>query len=406
MHTCISKRLVVAACVAASLLFLLPLQTGWAADTQPKLPPIVTVDGQPTSLNGRLVIRLDGPLTTDQAGKAKLFLKDIEIKDLKPELTVDGQGLVFPLRMTANNKAAWGSLLGSPGAFNIQLPLAVSVDDKLLGWKDDKAAKDVAFVVYNLWLMLGAAVIVAAAIWFVLRMARYTTILRDTLVAQIRISDRPFSLARSQMAWWFVLILTSFALVYVITGSTEAISAQALVLLGITSATTLGSSLIDQSRNGQAKTLEPKLVAAGFSSCADVEQAVKTALGDFQGPLTWEILNAAVTALAAKIAALPSPAGPLPPALQAESDAIAKLRGYLNLIADYRSESWWTDVVNDLNGPTVHRLQVVVWTAALGLIYVLETYHSLQVPVFSDNLLTLMGISSGVYLGLKIPEKQ
>jgi hypothetical protein len=42
----------------------------------------------------------------------------------------------------------------------------------------------------------------------------------------------------------------------------------------------------------------------------------------------------------------------------------------------------------------------------LGVIYVIRVNSDLQVPSLGTNLLLLMGISGGVYLGFKLPEQQ
>jgi len=47
-----------------------------------------------------------------------------------------------------------------------------------------------------------------------------------------------------------------------------------------------------------------------------------------------------------------------------------------------------------------------VWTLVLGVIFVGSVYKNLEMPEFSATLLGLMGISSGTYLGFKVPEKQ
>ena len=63
------------------------------------------------------------------------------------------------------------------------------------------------------------------------------------------------------------------------------------------------------------------------------------------------------------------------------------------------------DILTDVNGPTLQRLQVFVWTLLLGLISVVSMYRSLSLPAFDDTLLALTGISSGLYIGFKWPEK-
>jgi hypothetical protein len=63
------------------------------------------------------------------------------------------------------------------------------------------------------------------------------------------------------------------------------------------------------------------------------------------------------------------------------------------------------DVMSDNTGAiSLHRFQMFVWTLVLGLIFVVSVYNGLEMPEFSATLLGLMGISSGTYLGFKVPE--
>jgi hypothetical protein len=63
------------------------------------------------------------------------------------------------------------------------------------------------------------------------------------------------------------------------------------------------------------------------------------------------------------------------------------------------------DVISDPNGVSLHRFQMFVWTLVLGIIFIGSVYKNLEMPEFSATLLGLMGISSGTYLGFKVPEK-
>ena len=71
-----------------------------------------------------------------------------------------------------------------------------------------------------------------------------------------------------------------------------------------------------------------------------------------------------------------------------------------------KSQGLFHDVVSDATGVSLHRLQMFVWTLVLGVIFVGSVYKNLAMPEFSVTLLGLMGISSGTYLGFKVPEKQ
>ena len=63
------------------------------------------------------------------------------------------------------------------------------------------------------------------------------------------------------------------------------------------------------------------------------------------------------------------------------------------------------DILTDKNGITLHRLQIVMWTLALATIFVVQVFLNLTFPEFDPTILALMGLSSGVYLGFKIPER-
>jgi len=70
------------------------------------------------------------------------------------------------------------------------------------------------------------------------------------------------------------------------------------------------------------------------------------------------------------------------------------------------SERFDKDLLTHVNGVNLHRFQMVVWTIVLGFLFCVGVYKELAMPAFSATLLALMGISSGTYLGFKIPEKQ
>lgn len=70
------------------------------------------------------------------------------------------------------------------------------------------------------------------------------------------------------------------------------------------------------------------------------------------------------------------------------------------------SRGFFNDVLSDGSGLSFHRFQIFVWTLVLGLVFFKNVMGHLAMPEFGANLLTLMGISSGTYLGLKLPEQQ
>jgi hypothetical protein len=68
------------------------------------------------------------------------------------------------------------------------------------------------------------------------------------------------------------------------------------------------------------------------------------------------------------------------------------------------SRGFLVDLLNDEGGLSLHRFQLFVWTLVLGVIFCAAVYKNLHMPEFSATLLGLMGLSSGTFLGFKVPE--
>ncbi len=78
-----------------------------------------------------------------------------------------------------------------------------------------------------------------------------------------------------------------------------------------------------------------------------------------------------------------------------------------NRTQDEPSQGFIKDILSDKEGVSIHRLQNVLWTLAVGIIYIQHVASYGNLPdetVFTDNLLILMGISTGAYIGLKTAE--
>jgi hypothetical protein len=90
-------------------------------------------------------------------------------------------------------------------------------------------------MLFQFW---GLFVVLAAGVYFC---DKKFGMLRDLS----KTSPRPYSWSRVQMAWWMVIILTSFVTVIVQTGHAPNLHSSTLVLLGISVATTTTARLID-----------------------------------------------------------------------------------------------------------------------------------------------------------------
>ena len=69
-----------------------------------------------------------------------------------------------------------------------------------------------------------------------------------------------------------------------------------------------------------------------------------------------------------------------------------------------RNENFLLDILSDANGVSFHRFQIAAWTLVLGIIFIIQVYNVLAMPVFNGSLLALLGISAGTYVTLKTQE--
>lgn len=70
-------------------------------------------------------------------------------------------------------------------------------------------------------------------------------------------------------------------------------------------------------------------------------------------------------------------------------------------------EGFFKDILSDDQGISIHRFQNVVWTLIAITIYLFRINpHECSLPEVDNSILTLTGISSATYLGLKINENR
>lgn len=230
------------------------------------------------------------------------------------------------LRQSEQEKSrlSWDSLLSKQsGSYEMRLPLALSIGQNLPVLV--QTPHPFRFFVVTRQAALTTTVVCLAILCLLYALLIWSpSILRESY-------NGVYSLGKSQMAFWGLLVILSFLGLWMLTGSMERIPPQVLALLGISGTTGLGSLLMTKSKlNGQT----PRMSYSNW-------------------------------------------------------------------------KKFLRDITDDGTGTgmSLQRLQVVAWTLILGMVFIRTVGKVMSMPEFSDTLLLLMGISNGLYLGFKFPEK-
>ena len=197
---------------------------------------------------------------------------------------------------------------------------------------------------YFIILLVMASIVTLIAIYSdMLRNTVFNQASFDALSTKSDKNDKPgFSLAKTQLAFWTVIVIGSFIYVVFFSGTEVGlklpivINSVNLTLLGIAAGTTVVGKAIDGSQQKDTSAL---------TTSAQQNQPAK---------------------------------------------------GFFLL-----------DIISDETGVSVHRLQNVLWTIIVGVIYIGYVNAKMTMPddtVITSVLLGLMGVSSAAYLGVKTTE--
>ena len=372
-------------------------------------------------------------LVSEQLPNLRLFIGGHLMKTLQPtEYTKDDatwyaadpvqkkaapgrSWLEFTLKRDAANKlsrADWDPVLRTPG-ISPKMDLAVGIYDgnrntahvMALPVGADTAAPQLEFhlrrISWDAWTVVGLILLVGAIIGFLYLLLR-SGIVRDTTCGVREDGLPPLSLGRCQMAFWFFLVIGAFYFLWLITGhgDTDTINSTILILIGISAGTALGSAIVSKN---EAETDDAKKEAAKAAYPNKIKAAQEALTAAKAGRKKIDPKDKA--ALATKDAEIKAQT------IEVERE----VKGLKDDLKDWRADNrgqLLMDLLSEEDASagqgrviTFHRFQIVVWTLILGTVFVSEVFTKLAMPVFDTTLLTLMGISSGTYLGFKVSAK-
>lgn len=312
-------------------------------DTTIKVDSVINMEGKRSGgLNEWTIVyvsQLDKLLQTTKGKSPVLFINGLPLVDCRSLIVdVNRNELRFFLKRTDSSKAIWNTVLGKPNALTKFVTLSVGPKD---GPPIQSKEGNFTLIVirgWQFWVFLPFFLVFLLVIYL---LYRKTNLLRDSPTVYVpEAVKRTFSLARSQILFWTVLVLASFVFIWVSTGDINTVTDSVLILIGISSATALGARAIDSTN-------------AANNSANNTQDETKK----------------------------------------------AETTRY-----DTTTGSYWKDLLGGNSDDGIHRLQIVVWTLVLGIIFICSVWSDLTMPEFNGTLLTLMGISSGTYIGFKMKE--
>jgi hypothetical protein len=324
----------------------------------------------------------------------RLFINSLEIEGAAPiGWYINGDdGLVkFLMQRTPASNKTWNALLGYPEFGEEFFDIHLAVSTGLMGHSpiptDVDNNKKFSFVRISPPWLAGCIVLILIYFGVLFMWARKTPMLRDAPadltqlgIPGLAAGNAPYSLGKVQMAFWFSIVLTSYAFIWLITDDYELINSGTLVLIGIGAGTGLGAISINNNKE-QAAIKKIKILQAQQN---DLKQA-----------------TAQLTAML--------PAAGVDEKINYNAFLENQLTTNINeLINNLKigKDNFLNDILSDENGISFHRLQMVAFTIVLGMVFIYSVWANLSMPDFSPTLLTMQGITAGTYLGFKVPEKQ
>lgn len=381
-----------------------------SADEPVKTPKVTKVTGK-CELFETITVTVDNlpeflaqtTQTGNDLSKIILYLDGYPLSGLHPRRdSASGNELIFDLIMVedvenAQTQKSWNSLLGKPKLFPPaprKVSVTVGIENQPPIDTDVRGATNAYDIVtietLGLWIYLG--ILVAAVVLFVW-LAIKSDILRDAGPQpegkddKDRPNRKTFSLGRTQMAFWFFLVIVSYVFIWMVTDVFSILTPSVLTLIGISTATAMSTTVMDcNKRNSAFKELE------SLNTEKDkLDNEIKSLNLEIQKPPTLGKLDALKEKLTDKNAEL--------------ERLVKKIKDLKKTVKPLASEGFFEDILSDANGISFPRFQIAGWTLVLGVIFIASVYRVLSMPDFDTQLLALMGISSGTYIGFKFPEK-
>jgi hypothetical protein len=302
----------------------------------------------------------------------------------------------FPIVETSKNAQAWEQLRKQiPLSRRVSLTLGCSfggvyyVMDTAIDRDPESGAGTTGFspvrlVMIGAWKMTLAVGVMLLTLLIFAACAFTTDLIRDPQGQMRPDGVLPFSLGRTQMAFWFLIVVGAFLFLWLTQKTMPTLNDTCLWLIGIGSATALGAAAIGDTSTAAAQTYKvfpftrnwgERRTAFGVRLSHEIKR-LKERLNDSS-----DIEDGALAQQVAE-----------------HEKQIAAFRSQPKTSVRRLLGDWLTED----NRYSFHRYQMLVWTIVLGTVFVVSVAQARALPTFDGTLLALLGISNGTYLGFRL----
>lgn len=326
-----------------------------------------------------------------------LYMDGNAFKGLPPALVDNNTKLQFDLKRVSDNKDAWTAVLSRGSmAWDRQVPITVRQENV----KVQGEALAMLTIINLKWfrIFVGSFTVAIILFWW---LASHSDIIRNTGPQPER-GRKPYSLARTQMAFWFFIVIISYVFIWMVTSDLTNLTESVLGLIGISAATGLASAVVDSNKWSEQENRRRTLEEQKKTDEVQLEK-LQSESNTLNAPIN---TNPAPTTLAAHQALLIAKQAELAAKQKEIEQANQKIQELSVAARPAASKGFINDILSDDNGISFHRFQIFAWTIVLIFIFIESVHNTLAMPDFDAKLLGLMGISSGTYIGFKLPERQ
>lgn len=385
------------------------ISTACAADSNTEIPlKVKGVEGE-LELDHHIEIEVENlekwvEQKDHDPSKFVLCVDGNALNGLLPTIIDNNNKLRYDLKRTSKTKDAWTAILSRrPKRFKRNVPVTVRQE----GVKVQGNAMAPLIVINSLWFWIFVVVFAVAIILF-WRLASISDIIREPgpqpggIDENKKPNRKPYSLARTQMAFWFFIVTISYVFIWMVTSDLSNLTPSVLALIGISAATGLSSASVDSIKLSELKNKIRSLKNKKRNDEAEKEKlqneinTLDTSINATPAPPNKDEKIAARAVKQAELVSKEKEIKQVDQESQELNDA-AKTEPSIDFISD---------ILSDDNGISFHRFQMFAWTLVLIFIFISQVCNYLAMPDFDTTLLALMGISGGTYVGFKLPKQQ